>query len=148
MNHVISWPFFFGRWLSATVIRPLLCLSLLVLGLGGCVRYDYAVEVRGALVNGQSGEAIEGRRVIVKVGEAVIYDGYTDADGTLSFTYEGSVPRRGGRPDSAGDGEAITVVFQVETGSFGVVDVPVTLGHTTDVVSLGELQMGPTGEVE
>lgn len=125
------------------------CVVLLLLtGLTGCVRYDYRVDVSGALVHGQTNEPIEGRRVVVKVGESVIYDGYTDSEGMLSFTYEGSVPRRGGHQSPRGDGEAITVVFQVETGSFGVVDVPVTLGRTTDVVSLGELQMGPAGDAE
>ena len=117
---------------------------LLPLLLGGCLhgstRHDYAVSVQGKLVDGEAEKPVAGLHVTVKAGEEVIYDGYTDGEGMLSFTYERSVTHRRGDRDKGG---GLTVLLQVETGEFGVVEVPLKLGESSGLVSLGDIQLGP-----
>jgi len=119
----------------------------LALALAGCVhlstRHDYAVSVRGILVDGEEDQPVEGLHVIVKAGDTVIYDGFTDSAGNLSFTYERSREHRRRSQGKGAGREPITVLLQVKAGDFGVVEVPLTLGDRTEKVTLGEIQLRP-----
>lgn len=130
--------------------RLLACVGCLyILGaLGGCLhaqtRHDYDLSVRGTLIDGPGGKVIDGLHVVVKVGDEVIYDGYTDAAGELEFTYSTSLYKSPGELKN----EPVTVIFEVQAGDFGTVEVPVTFGGETNFITLGRILMRPGSGAE
>lgn len=126
--------------------RPL-WLVLFAAMAGGCVHgtvpHDYVVDLRGTLMDGTKNRPIEGARVTVKVGDKVIYDGRTDGDGALAFTYRTRVYRQSACVEPQ-ESVGVTVTFEVDAGRHGVVTVPVTIGEKTDVVRLGEIRLRRT----
>jgi len=123
-------------------------LTVLALGTVGCVHqyaaHGHAVEFNGVLVDGQTNKPMSGLEVDVRSGDRVVYEGETDADGDLHFTHTFECSHR--KPFSGGEGAPsgeLTVVFHVDAGDYGVLEIPVRLIHGSDEGSLGELRLIP-----
>jgi hypothetical protein len=130
-----------GAWAAGIFLAALL--------ITGClhVRHDYEVDVHGTLVDGLADRPIAGLHVTVKAGEQVVYDGHTDDEGALDFSYRGTLYRNGREVSSEeSSNPELSVLFQIEVERFGMVEIPVTIGGKTNVLALGNIQLRPTGE--
>lgn len=123
---------------------------LVALGLGttGCVHqyaaHSHEVDFNGVLVDGQTDKPMSGLEVEVRSGDKVVYEGETDGDGAIRFTHVFACDH-GGR-FSGGETaltKPLTVVFHVDAGEYGVLEIPVRLIHGSDEESLGELRLIP-----
>lgn len=120
----------------------------LVLSVSGCVHpfagHSHAVNFNGILVDGQSGLPMSGLEVEVRAGDRVVYEGKADGDGAIRFAHTFECHHRerfsveDRRPSSA-----LTVVFNVDAGDYGVLEIPVRLIHGSDEGSLGKLRLIP-----
>ena len=123
---------------------------LVALGLGttGCLHqyaaHSHEVDFNGVLVNGQTDKPMSGLEVEVRSGDQVVYEGETDGDGAIHFTHAFAC---GHRERISGGGmaqpETLTVVFHVDAGDYGVLEIPVRLIHGSEEGSLGELRLIP-----
>ncbi len=117
----------------------------------GCVhshvRHDYQIVVHGTLVDGVGHQPIKGIHIVVKVGDRVIYDGFTDQAGKLEFTYGGTwYPDQCDNCTDEEKGEETVVEFVLEAEKIGVVIIPVKFGKGTNAISLGNVQLRLTGD--
>ena len=126
---------------------------LLLLGACAClesgciykfVLTGHEVVFNGTLVDAQTGQPVPGVEVAVWSGDRLVYAGDSDGDGVVRFTHTFKCCHRelfpvGKRIPS----EALTVVFSVEAGDYGVLEIPVRLGHGSDAGTLGELRLVP-----
>lgn len=125
-------------------------LATLAMGTSGCLHRNtvpaHMVEFHGVLVDGQTNKPIPGLEVEVRSGDRVVYDGETDGDGTIHFTHTfNSDHRKPGLGGEVAPANALTVVFNVDAGDYGVLEIPVRLIHGSDEGSLGELRLIPKG---
>ena len=123
-------------------------LTALALGTTGCLHqhaaHSHTVDFNGVLVDGQTDKPMSGLEVEVRSGDDVVYEGETDGDGAIHFTHAFACDHR--ERISGGEGappNALTVVFHVDAGDYGVLEIPVRLIHGSDQASLGELRLIP-----
>lgn len=131
-----------------TNVRAWICLVAFVLGVSGCVHqfagHSHAVDFNGVLVDGQSGLPMSGLEVEVRSGDRVVYAGKTDRDGAIRFAHTFECYHRERYPvGERVPSSALTVVFNVDAGDYGVLEIPVRLIHGSDEGSLGELRLIP-----
>jgi hypothetical protein len=126
----------------------LLLLVALAMETSGCLHRStaqaHAVEFNGVLVDGQTNQPISGLQVEVRSGDHVVYNGETDGEGAIHFTHTFI----DNHPEPISGGEAtpvkgLTVVFHVDAGDYGVLEIPVRLIHGSDEGSLGQLRLVP-----
>lgn len=123
-------------------------LVALSLGTSGCVHqyapHGHEVDFNGVLVDGQTNKPMSGLEVEVRSGDDVVYEGKTDGDGAIHFTHTFKDDPGGRAPDGEGSASReLTIVFHVDAGDYGVLEIPVRLIHGSDEGSLGELRLIP-----
>ena len=129
----------------------LFALALPILIFAGCVHlrasHVHEVEFGATLVSGDTGVPVAGEAVSVFFGEKLIYEGRLDENGSLGFSHVFECRRResqvvGARPPR----EELSVVFRLDAGPHGVLEIPVKFGHRRNAVALGELRLVPLEE--
>jgi len=129
----------------------LLLLALPILLFAGCVHlrasHVHEVEFNATLVSGDTGAPASGAVVSVFFGEELIYEGTLDENGSLAFSHVFAC-RRSERPGAGArlPREEISVVFRLDAGPHGMLEIPVNFGHGRDAVALGELRLVPSEE--
>jgi hypothetical protein len=128
-----------GAWLP---------LVVLVMGTFGCLHQntarEHVVEFNGVLLDGRTNKPISGLEVEVRSGDRVVYNGETDGNGAIHFTHTFGGEHR--KPIADGETtpvNGLTVLFHVDAGDYGVLEIPVRLIHGSDEGSLGELRLVP-----
>lgn len=140
----LNWIVTFGT--RALRYRGTMFLLLVAVGATGCVfgraPHSHSIDFHGTVVDGASGAPISGSSATVQVGNEVVFDGATGADGTLAFTHELVCGRRDGVviPRDRDNGR-LSVTIKVETGEYGTVEIPVRFDHGTHNLSLGTIRL-------
>ena len=132
------------RSLSATRHVVLMIVLVAVL-LGSCVTFathGHAIAFQGTVVDATTGQAISGVAVVVRVGDHVIYDGDTGTGGQISFEHEVKCCHRSNAPCAVEQqDEQLSIVFSIDAGDFGTVEIPVAFDHGMQVMSLGDIRV-------
>lgn len=94
------------------------------------------------MLDAASGRPVPDIQVRVMHGPRVVYDGATGEQGQLAFTYEVTCGQEGRHAVGSDSRDApLAIIFVVDAGAYGIVEIPVTFDHGMQSFSLGEIRV-------